>query len=246
MPRRTLTGLWLVLFLALCGPAHAGGTAALSLNFGKTVEPGELVGLKGWSWFPEVTSCELPVRLRIKDSGGDSHGMGSIQHRNSDFPTEVSGFRTIPINTRAGRATIIARQELKVNVLGLGCFAIGSRQVRLRGVTVLGELGNDPPRLSDAAADTATHGGTGAIRWNQSETATATVELSFLFTSKLAIGVGTLFSGERPAGANTLPFDGTFEGSPLPLGRYRVRIQAKDASGASSAFVRAEFRLGTG
>lgn len=246
MLRRPGVGLLLALFFALCGTAHAGGTAALSLGWGKTVEPGQLVALDGWSWFPEITSCELPVKLRIKDSGGRTQSMGSIQHKNDDFPTEVSGFRTIPISTRAGDATIIARQELKVRVFGFGCFAIGSRQVSLRHVTVLGELGNDPPRLTNAAADRAWHGGTAAIHWNQSETATVTVQLSFLFNSKHAIDVGTLFSGERPGGANALPFDGTFEGRPLPLGRYRVRIQAKDASGATSDFVRAEFTLGTG
>jgi hypothetical protein len=246
MPRRAVAGLCLTLFFAICGTAAAGGTPALELYFGKTVAPGDLVGIRGWSWFPEISSCELPVRLRIKDSGGSTRSMGSIQHRNDDFPTEVSGFRTIPISTRSGKATIIARQELKLRVFGLGCFAVGSRQVSLRNVTILGEAGNDPPRLTGAAADPAWHGGTAAIHWNQSETATATVQLSFLFNSKHAIDVGTLFSGERPAGANALPFDGTFEGAPLPLGRYRVRIQAEDASGAFSDFVRAEFNLGTG
>ena len=246
MHRRAVIGLWLALFFALCGSAYAGGTPALELYWGKTVEPGETVGLRGWSWFPEITSCELPVRLRIRDSGGDSHSMGSIQHRNDDFVTEVSGFRPIPVNTRAGRATIIARQELKVRVFGLGCFAIGSRQVRLRNVNVLGELGNDPPRISDLGADTASHGGNAAIRWNQSETAGITVQLTYIFNPKHAILVGTLFEGERPAGANALIFDGSFQGQPLPLGRYRVRVQAEDASGASSAFSRTEFTLGTG
>lgn len=246
MPRRPLVAVCLALVLALPGSAYAGGSPALELYWGKTVEPGELVGVRGWSWFPEIANCELPVRLRIKDSGGDSHGMGSIQHRNSDFPTEVSGFRTIPINTRAGRATIIARQELRIKVFGLGCFAIGSRKVSLRNVNVLGELGNDPPRITGVTADTAWHGGTAAIHWNQSEAAAVTVQLTYLFNPKHAILVGTLSEGERPAGANALPFDGSFQGQPLPLGRYRVRMQAKDASGASSAFVRTEFTLGTG
>lgn len=246
MPRRAVVGLWLALFLAVCGTSYAGGSPALELYWGKTVEPGEVVGLRGWSWFPEVSSCELPVRLRLKDSGGRTHGMGSIQHRNDDFPTEVSGFRTIPISTRSGKATIIARQELRVRVFGFGCFPIGSRQVRLRNVNVLGELGNDPPRITGVAADTASHGGPAAIHWSQSEPATVTVQLTYLFNSKHAILVGTLFEGERPGGSNSLPFDGSFQGQPLPLGRYRARLQAKDASGATSDFVRTEFTLGTG
>jgi hypothetical protein len=131
-------------------------------------------------------------------------------------------------------------------VFGFGCLTVASKQARLRNVKVLGELGNDPPRITDLAADTAWHGGTAAIHWNQSETATTTVELSYLFTPKHAISVGTLSDSERAGGANSLPFDGTFQGQPLPLGRYRVRMQAKDASGATSAFVRTEFTLGTG
>jgi hypothetical protein len=246
MPRRALVGSWLVLFFALCGSANAGGSPALELYWGKTVEPGEVVGLRGWSWFPEIANCELPVRLRIKDSGGSSHGMGSIQHRNDDFPTEVSGFRPIPINTRAGTATIVASQELRIKVFGFGCFTIGSRKVSLRGVKVLGELGNDPPRVTNVAADTASHGGTAAIHWNQSEAANVAVELTYLFNPKHAIFVGTLFDGARPAGANALTFDGSYQGQPLPLGSYRVRLQAKDASGATSAYSRTEFILGTG
>jgi hypothetical protein len=60
------------------------------------VEPGEYVALDGWSWFPEIMNCELPVKLRIKDSGGDSHGMGSIQHKNDDFATEVQRLQDDP------------------------------------------------------------------------------------------------------------------------------------------------------
>ena len=51
------------------------------------------------------------MRLRIKDSGGSTRSMGSIQHRNDDFPTEVSGFRPIPISTRSGNATIIGARS---------------------------------------------------------------------------------------------------------------------------------------
>jgi hypothetical protein len=246
MSRRFLVGLCLALLLALSETAHAGGAPALGLNWGKTVEPGEYVAMDGWSWFPEIMGCELPVKLKIKDSGGTTHSMGSIAHRNDDFVTEVSGFRTIPINTRAGNATIVGTQDIRLKVFGFGCLKVGSKDARLRNVKVLGELGNDPPRLTDVVAENASHGGGAAIRWNQSEAAGVTVELSYLFTPKHAISVGTLLQGDRTAGANALPFDGTFQGQPLPLGRYRVRIQAKDASGATSAYSRAEFMLGTG
>lgn len=246
MTRPARVALGLVLFLALAASARGGSFPGLELYWGKTVEPGGSVGIRGYSWFPQLTGCEMPVRLTLIDSGGHSLSMGTIKHRNDDFVGEVSGFKTIPVNARAGKATLRGRQELRVGVRHFGCFTIGSHTMRLRNVTVLGESGNDPPLIGNLAAEDAVHGSASAIRWNQSEAAAATVTLSFLFTPKRPIVVGTLLSGDRAAGANAIAFDGTFEGQPLPLGRYRARIQAKDASGAFSAIKTIDFSLGVG
>lgn len=246
MSRPARVALGLVLFLTLAGGARAGSFPGLELYWGKTVEPGDVVGIRGNSWFPQITGCEMPVHLRLIDSGGHSLSMGTIEHRNDDFVGEVSGFKTIPVNARAGTATLRGRQELRVGVKHFGCFTIGSHTIRLRNVKVLGESGNDPPVISNLAAEGATHGSSSAIRWTQSEAAAVTVTLSFLFTPKHPIVVGTLLAGERPAGGNEIAFDGTFEGQPLPLGRYRVKVQAKDASGAFSAIKKTDFSLGVG
>jgi hypothetical protein len=246
MTRLARVALGLLLFLALAASARGGSFPGLELYWGKTVEPGEVVGIRGNSWFPQITGCEMPVHLTLTDSGGHSLGMGTIKHRNDDFVGEVSGFKTIPVNARAGKATLRGRQELRVGVRHFGCFTIGSHTIRLRNVTVLGESGNDPPVIGNLAAEDAAHGSSSAIRWSQSEAAATTVTLSFLFTPKHPIVVGTLLSGDRPAGANAIAFDGMFDGQPLPLGRYRVKVQAKDASGAFSAIKKIDFSLGVG
>jgi hypothetical protein len=57
------------------------------------------------------------------------------------------------------------------------------------------------------------------------------------------VELGRLVAVHRTAGAQRIPFDGTFKGKALPRGRYRLEAFARDRSGRTHGPFRVRFRI---
>lgn len=244
--------------LLLAGPAAAGtfDPRLKVSDFGVGLAPGDEVTVIGSHWFGFVSpNCDGKVRLELIDAEGTHHSLGRIGGWNrleivyfeDEGPGDMAGRVRIPNGVAPGPARIRGVQRLRLRIPPLACSQIQlARKSATATVTILGAIGNTPPRITDLTAPPIRQGIGVAITWSQSEAGTTTVGLEYEFVAGRWVDLGTIASLPTTAGANALMFDGSLEGHYLPPGAYRVTLEQAGDAGELSAPGRATFSIGYG
>ena len=213
--------------------------------------PGEVLYTWGSDWLPQ-NNCDNRIRLRLRDSGGDTFSLGSFKPANprvgfegQEYPAALDATPTVPDGVRPGVARVSGKQEWAFKFPGFGCFEIAQITSAKRSITILGESGNDPPRITGFDIADLPQGGPGSIKWTASEPCAATVDVEYLLAPGMRYELPAALTGHGSvAEANAVPYDATSEGRALPTGEYRAFMQCQDASGAKSSISRDTFLVG--
>ena len=235
---------------------HAAAVIDVTLDptvrfYDREVAPGEVVYTWGADWLPQ-NNCDNRIRLKLKDSGGDTFSLGSHKPANprvgfegQEYPAALDAAPTVPDGVRPGSAKVWGQQEWAFKFPGFGCCELAQISSKRRSITILGETGNDPPRITGFDIADLPQGGPGSIAWTASEPCAATVEVRYLLAPGLHYDLpAVLTSRPSVAGANTVPYDATSEGRALPTGEYRAFMQCQEANGAKSSVSRDTFVVG--
>lgn len=215
-----------------------------------SVAPGSSVNFWGSDWL--TPNCDNKIHLRLRDSGGHTFSLGRftpasprVFFENQEYPAALDASPTIPDGVRPGPAKVWGRQEWSFKFPGLGCFELAQISSKKSSITILGESGNDPPRITGFQVVDLLQGQAGSIQWSASEPCAATVELDYRLAPGYRTGLPAPVAGHASvAGANSVPFDATSEGRVLPAGEYEAFMQCQEAGGAKSSVVRDSFLVG--
>ncbi|MGH2838149.1 MAG: hypothetical protein ACRDJY_07350 [Thermoleophilaceae bacterium] len=213
--------------------------------------PGEVVYTWGADWLPQ-NNCDNRIRLKLRDSSGDTFSLGSHKPANprvgfegQEYPAALDATPTVPDGVRPGTAKVWGKQEWAFKFPGFGCFELAQITSDRRSITILGESGNDPPRITGFDVANLPQGGPGTIKWTASEPCAATVEAEYLLAPGMKYDLPAVLTGHPSvAGANTASYDATSEGRALPTGEYRAFMQCQEANGAKSSISRDTFVVG--
>lgn len=220
----------------------------------REVLPGDRVYLDGYHWFSLVSpNCDGSVRLRLTDAEGKKWGLGRLDGQTGmellvDYEGEqlgdMTGIVRIPDGVAPGPARIRAKQYLRLRIPPLSCSQIqlATKSATAR-ITVLGAIGNSPPRITGLAAPTVRQGVPAPISWTASEPGTTTIQLAYEFVSGRWIDLGTIATVPTVSGVNAFAWDGSLGGFFLPVGGYRVKLQQTGDAGELSAPVRLGLRV---
>jgi hypothetical protein len=220
-------------------------TPALELNPPQhIVQAGETALVRGHSWWPSLT-CTSPVKLRIRDSAGDSHRLPGTVYPISgggqfdpDFILKIKpvladilGRVGIPEEVAPGRATVTADQDARIKLFFPPCVQIGTKRKTAR-VEVL------PPRfdsrvITEVAAQPVPRGTPITLSFRLSRPGRVKVVFEFVFTAQRMLPLSTPLDAQRPAGVHQLQVDTTLAGHALPVGRYRLYIEHRDPAGST-------------
>jgi hypothetical protein len=207
----------------------------------------------GADWLPPA-NCNNKIHLKLRDSGGESFSLGrfkpvnpKIAYEGEEYPAALEASPTIPDGARPGAAKIRGTQDWSFKFPGLGCFELFQISSARRSVTILGESGNDPPRITGFNIPDLPQGGPGSINWTASEPCAATVEIEYRLAPGMKYDLPAALAGHASvAGANTVPYDATSEGRALPAGEYRASMQCQEGNGAKSSISKDTFLVGFG
>jgi hypothetical protein len=208
--------------------------------------PGGAIRALGEGWVGRSSGCRNEIKLTLTDSGGRRRSAGRLVPDQFQ-PANAYGSIQVPVGTRPGAATVRGVQRISFRVPIVNrCLQFARKQSPRLRITVLGAHGNDAPVISDAAASAIRQRRAGTISWNVSEPGRTTISLAYEFNAARTLAIGTILDEDRPAGQNSLNFDGTWNGQALPAGAYEVLIRHTDSSGASAAPVVLRFAIGYG
>lgn len=227
----------------------------------RPVTAGEKALVFGTGWIPPFTCKEKgQVKLTVKVpgderrklgkldpfGGGINIGTGSTEIPFGEQPREqvpfkpgfslanIAGSVTIPEETKGGTGKVRGEQDIYFRIPIWGkCVKLGIGTSEKTAVEVLpakfdSTVITDLRLLNNAAQQAAPV----KLLWSLSRGGRARVTLHHLFTKKQAVPVATLFEGDRDAGANDHTFPMSFDGKPLPAGRYRLTVELEDRPGS--------------
>lgn len=215
-------------------------------KWSREVLPGDHIYVDGYHWFSLIApNCDGSVRLKLTDAEGTRWGLGRLDGQTGmellvDYEGEQLGDMTgrlrIPEGVAPGPARIRAKQYLRLRIPPLSCSQIqlATKSATAR-ITVLGAVGNSPPRLAGLSAAPVRQGAPTPISWTASEPGSTTIRLAYEFVAGRWIDLGVLAMVPTVAGANAFAWDGSLGGHFLPAGGYRVELQQTGDAGELSA-----------
>lgn len=249
---------WLAIVLwALLATSALAGPFDPRLEISKytrEVLPGDHFHVDGYHWFSLVSpNCDGGVRLRLTDAEGKNWGLGRLDGQTGmallvDYEGEqlgdMTGLIRIPDGVAPGPARIRAKQYLRLRIPPLSCSQIqlATKSATAR-ITILGAVGNSPPRISGLGAMAIRQGIPTPVSWTASEAGTTTIALAYEFVSGRWIDLGTIATVPTVAGANAFAWDGSLDGFFLPAGGYRIRLQQTGDAGELSAPARLDLEV---
>jgi hypothetical protein len=211
----------------------------VKIPFENVAIPGEKLYLTGGDWL-NPTNCANKIEIKIRDSANHTASAGKLKPKNPDvlyegqeYPAALDGSVTVPNGLKPGPGKVWGYQRWQWKFAG-DCKTISTQSSPKVNVTISGELGNDPPVITNFTVPDLAQAVPGQMSWTASEACDATIHLEQELAPGIFVDFGNL-TAPAVAGSNQLPFDATMSGQPLPIGVYRAVLQCQDQSSSRSA-----------